>query len=566
MLASMLSPRPIPDPVADPARLSPSEPWRRWKQAGLVLLAAVWIALGLVGHDPWKFDDAVNFDLAWQMNLHGDYVVPRLAGDVYLARPPLVPAIAALSQRLLAPPLDAYDAARVAAGAALALTLLFTSLAAVELAGPGFRWLPMLILIGTIGLWDRGHALSGELGAMTGVAIALYGHALALRRATTGGAWLGISLAIAFLSQGVLTPVWILAATLLLPLCGRAWRSTAWLVTLAIALLVGSVLVLPWIVALDLRGHGLLAAWAGAQHVADFVAVPGGSDRADPLYYLRNILWFGWPAVPLIAWTLWTRGRGFNGGVATPAIQLPGVLAVVVFANLLVIPDPKLIDGLPLLVPLALLAMLEVDTLKRGHSAALDWFGILTFGLLGLLVWAAWIDARLYGMPRAVATLFRDAESGYRPSFHLGAVLTAAVLTLAWVALVRPARRSNRRAILNWAVGMTLMWCLYSTIWLPYLDSRRTYRHLAENIAAHLPVGGCIASRNLGDAQRALFQYFGKFTTLREETHPDSDCPALLVQWGPEPGPPPPGWHAEWGGSRAGDTTETFVLYVRNPA
>lgn len=529
-----------------------------------MLLAAVWVVLGLVGHDPWKFDGAVNFGLAWQMDQRGDYVVPELAGEIYLTHPPLVPALAAVSQRLLSPPLAAYDAARVAAGVALGLTLLFASLAAVELAGPAFRWLPMLILIGTVGLWDRAHVLSVELGAMTGVAVALYGHALALRRPLAGGAWLGAGLAAAFLSQGPLTPAWILIATLLLPCCARAWRRKAWVITLAVALVVSAALVLPWIVALGLRGNGLLAGWAAAQRIGDFIASPGQPHGADPLYFLRNILWFGWPAVPLIAWTLWTRGRGFNGGVATPAVQLPGVLAIVVFANLLVIPDPKLIDGLPLLVPLALLGALEVDTLKRGYSAALDWFGILTFGLLGLLVWAAWIDARLYGMPRAVATLFRDAESGYRPSFHLGAVMTAVVLTLAWVALVRPARQSNRRALLNWAAGMTLMWCLYSTIWQPYLDSRRSYRHLAESIATHLPAEGCVASRNLGDAQRALFQYFGKFTTLREETHPDAACPAMLVQWGTKPGTPPPGWHAEWGGSRSGDATETFVLYVRD--
>ena len=39
--------------------------------------------------------------------------------------------------------------------------------------------------------------------------------------------------------------------------------------------------------------------------------------------------------------------------------------------------------ALPMLLPLALLGAAEVDTLKRGYSGALDWFGILTFGLLG---------------------------------------------------------------------------------------------------------------------------------------------------------------------------------------
>ena len=49
-------------------------------------------------------------------------------------------------------------------------------------------------------------------------------------------------------------------------------------------------------------------------------------------------------ALPLIAWTLWTRGRGFSGGLAQPAVQIPGVLALVVYLNLLAMPDPKMTD------------------------------------------------------------------------------------------------------------------------------------------------------------------------------------------------------------------------------
>jgi len=134
--------------------------------------------------------------------------------------------------------------------------------------------------------------------------------------------------------------------------------------------------------------------------------------------------------------------------------------------------------------------------------------------------------------------------------------------------LVRPARRSNRRALLNWAAGVTLVWCLYSTIWLPYLDSRRSYRHLAESVKAHLPAQGCVASRNLGDPQRALFYYFAKLVTVREEIDPTPDCRALLVQYGAQPSPPPPiaGWHVEWSGSRRGDATERYVLYLKDAA
>jgi 4-amino-4-deoxy-L-arabinose transferase-like glycosyltransferase len=138
-------------------------------------------------------------------------------------------------------------------------------------------------------------------------------------------------------------------------------------------------------------------------------------------------------------------------------------------------------------------------------------------------------------------------------------------LTLLWLALVRPARRSNRRAVLNWAAGMTLLWALYSTIWLPYLDSRRSYRGVAESMRAVLPREGCVASRNLGDAQRALFQYFAKLVTIRAENAPIDRCKALLVQYGrsgPEPAVPD-GWQIAWTGHRRGDDTERYVLYLR---
>ena len=554
--------------MPDPASLDPPDPYRAWKQAGLVLLALVWIALGLTGHDPWKFDDATTFGIAWEMNQRSDYVVPHLAGEVYLLHPPLVPAIAAVSQRLLSPPLDPADAARVSAGAALALTLLFGALASGELAGAASRWLPVLILIGSVGLWDRGHVLSGDLGAMVGLAIALYGQTLALRRPLAGGAWLGAGASVGFLSQGVAAPAWLALSALLLIALGAQWRRREYAATLLVAVAVAVVLCAPWIVALELRDPTLLDAWLATETLGQHIALFGDASQADPLYHARNLAWFAWPALPLIAWMLWTRARGFNGGLAQPEVLIPGVLALVIYANLLLVPDPKLIQALPLLVPCALLASLEIGSLARGFSAALDWFGILTFGLLAIVVWGLWIDARVHGMSPAVAAIFRDTETGFRPSFHLGAVIAATFLTLLWIALVRPARRSNRRALLNWAAGVTLAWGLYSTIWLPYLDSRRSYRAMIEDLDTHLPPRGCVASRNLGDPQRALLYYFAGIATVREETHEQADCRALLVQYGAIRGAPPAldGWRVAWQGGRRGDATERFVLYLKTPA
>jgi len=559
----MRAPRPyIPEPV-DPTEVSPSGPYRAYKTAGLVLLAGAWVLLGLVGHGPWKFDDATSFGVAWDIANRGDAVVPFLAGEPYLVRPPLLATLSALAVGALSPPLEPYNAARVAVGLVLALMLLFAALASRELSGRAYRWLPVLILVGSLGFWDRAHAMSGELGVTLAIAIALYGFALALRRPLLGGAWLGLGVAIAFGSRGLQGPAWIGLTALLLPLAGDEWRTRAYAATAAVAAVVAAALVLPWVFALRAREPALFDLWWSGEDLTTYLAIMPGASSGDITYQLRNLPWFAWPALPLALWTVWTRGRGFNGGLRDPGVQVPGILALVILANLLLAPEPRVISALPLLVPLALVATLEVDTLTRGFSAFLDWFGILTFGLLALLVWLFWIDARVNGMSSRVAMLFKDTEIGFQPTFHLGTILVAIFLTALWIVLVRPARRSNRRAVLNWAAGVTLLWGLYSTIWLPYLDSRRSYRAMIESAAMNLIAPGCVASRNLGEPQRALFHYYAGLVTERVETHPDSRCPLLLVQYGRQPGAAPAlaGYDIVWDGSRKGDETERFVLY-----
>ncbi|HVO88914.1 MAG TPA: hypothetical protein VMV45_10255 [Casimicrobiaceae bacterium] len=559
----MRAPRGAVPETVDPTEVSPSAPFRAFKQAGLVLLAAAWVALGLAGHDPWKADDATSFGIAWEMAQHGDFMVPHLGGEVYLARPPLLPVLGALAIKAFSPPLEPYNAARLVAGAMLAFLLLFTALASREFSGRAFRWLPVLLLIGSIGLWERAHVVSSELGVAVGVALALYGFALALRRPIVGGVVLGVAIGIAFLSRGLLGPTWIVATALIVIALGEQWRSRAYAATLVAALLVATAMIAPWIAGLALWNPDALAQWWSGETLTQYFAL--GTDKSDLSYFVRNLLWFAFPALPLVVWTVWTRRRGFNGGLRTPNVIVPGVMALVMFVNLLVMAEPKQIYAIPLLVPLVLIAALEVDTLQRGLSAALDWFGILTFGLLAIVVWGIWIDARLHGMSPGIAALFRDTEVGYQPSFFLGFVLAAVAMTALWIVLVRPARRSNRRTVLNWAAGVTLAWCLYSTIWLGYLDSRRTYRHVVEDSAVAMPTTGCIASRNLGDPQRALWYYFAGVATLREETHPDQDCPAMLVQYGRIQGALPelPGWFIVWDGHRRGDDTERYVLYRR---
>jgi 4-amino-4-deoxy-L-arabinose transferase-like glycosyltransferase len=561
---------PLADPTApsgEASDLSPSGRYRVFKQAGLVLLCAAWILLGLFGHDPWKPDDATTFGIAHDILSNGDWLAPQLAGAPTADRPPLFYALTAASAATLAPLLPLHDGARVANAVCLALTLWLLALAGRELYGRPFRWLPVLVFIGCIGLWDRAHALAPEVGLLPACALALYALALAPRRALAAGALLGISAGTAFLVRGTPWLAMIALTAIVLPLF-PTWRTRRYAGTLAVAAVVAAPLLLAWPLALYLRDPAIFGLWQESQSLARFFGLTPGSPPVEPLYYLQNLPWFAWPALPLALWTLWLRARGYRGGLAQAGILLPATMTVVLLAVLSAAAEPRATLALPLLLPLSLLGAAEVDTLKRGTSGALDWFGILTFGLLAVLVWALWLESLWHGLPEPIARMFRDTQPGFRPPWQPFAVLVSAFLSLLWIVLVRPARRSNRRAVLNWATGMTLVWGLYMTIWLPYLDSRRSYRPVAESLAHQLPAGTpCLASRNLGEPQRALIEYFGGIVPVRDDLAAASACPALLLQVGrgDSDTPPDSSWEKVWEGRRRGDDTERFLLF-RRPA
>ena len=228
---------------------------------------------------------------------------------------------------------------------------------------------------------------------------------------------LGVGAGVGFLSAGFVAIVWIGVTAVALPVAFSPWRTRRYAVAAGVALPIAVALGGTWPLALFLRAPLHLQAWWAAQSPGAFLAPFDPAAAGDVTFLPKNLPWFAWPALPFVLWTMWTRSRGFNGGLATPDLQLPATSRTGDPHRLAAMADPRLPHAMPLLVPLSLLASLEIDTLKRGFSGALDWFGILTFGLLSLLMWGLWFDSYTHGMSAEVARLFRDSETGYGPRF-----------------------------------------------------------------------------------------------------------------------------------------------------
>lgn len=535
------------------------------KTALFVILCAAWLLPGLFGHDPWKVDEATSFGAVIEMLRSGDWVNFQIAGEPALGRPPLYLWVAALAVKAFGGVLAPEDAARLASALFMAATLGFLSLACLELMGERALRVGVMLFIGTLGLLLRAHEMVPDLAGLMGIAMALYGLALAVRRPWSGGAVAGAGAGITFLGAGFQPLGMVVMLLGLLPLAAPLWRTRRYLATLVLALACAAPLVAAWLLALEHHSPALLHSWLQDAAATRWNGPSASEDASgELLYFVRIVPWYAWPAWPLAVWSLWRSRRTL---LARRDLMLPLTAFVAFLIVASAFAEPHDVAALPLLLPLAMLGVAELDTLPRGAAAALDWFGMTTFFLFAALIWIGFVAA-LTGKPAFAAALIAREVPHFQYRFNFLAVALAALLTLVWLVVVARSLRSTRRALVNWTAGITMVWMLAMTLGIPLIDQARSYRALASKVVAHLPPDfRCVARLNLGDAQRALLDYFVNLRTIREEFPAARECRALIVQTKPPHAPAVgPQWEEVWRGSRPGDRNELFILYARRVA
>ena len=526
----------------------------------VILICLAWTLPGLVGHDPWKPDEAHTFGVVYQLIQSGDWVVPMLAGEPFMEKPPLIYLTAALLGALFSPVLPLHEGARLIAGVYMGLTFVFVALTAKELYGGNKSWLAALMLLGCGGLLLRGHQLISDVALLAGLAMGLYALALSPRRPLIAGFWLGTGLGVMFFSTGLVEPLVLLATMVLLPVLSPHWRTRAYALTALVAL----VLLLPWTLiwpsALYSRSPELFAQWFWTENMLRLKGMFSFGGEEEYFYYLRVLPWFTWPALPFALWTLWTEGWA---GLRKPGILLPLVAFAAFFAFLSLIAEGRDARGLPLLLPLSMLATAHFEKLRRGATNAYYWFAIMLFTFFMLVGWVYWM-AIDFGIPERLSQHMMRMQPEYLPHPHLLMILLALVFTVVWFVLLFNVRRSAERPVIIWAAGVTIVWTLVALLLVNYIDTGKTYRSMVMRLAQALPAGhGCIYSQSLSEPQRAMLHYFANIITVRlEKSGPRPDCNLLIIQdnWkdsGQAAGP----WEMIWEGRRPGDKQERYRLY-----
>ncbi len=498
---------------------------------GLILLCALWLLPGLVGHAPWKGGDGEGFVLLWR-SWHFD-PAPSLYGWV-----------AAGTAWLTSPVLALHDGARLASGLFIAVALFFTARAARALYGDDAGWPAALALLGCLGLLVRGHEFNAYTAQFAAAALLIHG--LAVIPADARGGWaVAAGACLLTLAGAAAEAAALLLVGLGLAAGAPAWRAPAARRALALGVAGAALLVAVW-------GAGWAAQgvpWSRTLETARWTAAPHA-------YFLGILGWFAWPAWPLAAWTVY-RGRARLGepGLVLPLLVFAAMLALYAFAV-----NPGEEQGLILLLPLALLAGAGVSTLRRGAANALLWFGVMLFGFLALVLWVYW-SAHDLGAPARVAARLTRLGMTEVGALRPWALALGGLATAAWIVFLLRVPRMPMRPILVWTAGLSFVWVLLMALFQGPLDHRLGYAGLAAELAQRVPANACVETYAVRAQAGLLLEYHSG----RAFRPVDAGCRWLLVQARRKSGLPAvaPEWVKQADIARPGDRDDQFALYVR---
>jgi len=433
--------------------------------AGLVALALLLMGAGLGLRDPWPADEPRFALIAQDMLRSGDWLIPRIGGDLYADKPPfyfwLLASAMALTGSLrlgfLLPSLVAglgtvllvYDLLRRARGREVALAGAFVLLLTFQ-----FTW------------QARQAQIDGVLCFLS--TLSLYG---LLRHLLLGPApgwfvagWAAAGLGVITKGVGFLPLLVLLPCAMLAP---RGWPSpgagigSLWLPGAAAMLLAIGLWFVPMMLATAAGGDLLayrneilfeqtVSRYAGAWH-----------HREPPWYYLTRVIPVLWlPLIALVPW-LWPRWRAALRGRDTfVAVLLAWVVLVLVFFS--ASSGKRGVYVLPAVPALAMAAAPWLPELLRARGPRR-----LAFGLAVLLAALAALGAAYFAFDAGAAErIVRDF--GIHPVLPLVVAAVAAAIPVAWL---RP-----RDGWLAYAGALVAMLVTIGTLINPRIDSIRSGR------------------------------------------------------------------------------------------
>ena len=513
-----------------------------------LILTVIWIFTGLTGHGLWQSVEADSISQILDIIQKNEFIAPLAASSNYLNNPPLYSFVAASFAKIFGFILPLHDGARLSNALWVSITLISTGLATRELWGIGHGRQAGLLFIASIGLIMNVHSLIPDIATLSGLSLSFYSFTLYYRRPFRSSILMGSGLAISFLSGGFIPLISIVATSTILYIF-KFWRNNRYLTFIGLSFGIGIAIMAPWLFAMNYLYPQLFSNWLNREI---FISSPSF------LYTLSGLSWFTWPSLPLVVLTLF---RGYKNIIKQKKLLLPLLFILVYFFVISYASKQNQMSLMPFLIPFCIISVGSIDTLKRGTASALNLFGILLFGFIGILIWLGWL-AMQTGVPNRIFERMFFLSSNYNASLEIIPLIICLIFTSYWGLSIFKYRITNRTAITNWAIGITMIWLCLVMLWGPFIDNRKSHKLIFNEVKQHLVQStSCVYLHNLSAKQINLLHYYTGVKGTINTTN--KSCFLALISLPEESGFPSEykKWEEIWTGKRLQD--KNYFVLVR---
>ena len=534
----------------------------------LAFILTFYVLAGLIGKDPWKGEDAIHINVAWQILQTGDWQNLTLAGEAFDS-PPLYYWSAAMFGKIFSQNLgilSLHDAIRLASGFWLSISLVALYYGAREQFGHHAAAAAPMLLAGCVGLIIHSHDAQPMLIALAAYSTALAAIFVAPRKPYLTTIFLTLALLSSLLGVGILIslPIIILAiigiflfhfsnknANVLSSNLNLNEKTTDIANLSIVAIFFGilfAVLAFGFFLRFDLVNFDSIKL-----NFNDNLIVNLANLKLLKLVDLS--IWFLFPILPLAICGLFHRQQTMNfnsviglGNMNNNALfnayraDIAKILLIVLWISTsFIIIFSAFFDEIShksdeilflLLLPeLAMLATIGVLNLRRGAVATFDWFSITCFSIFCGFVWVCW-SAMRFGFPAKLSQRIYILRPGFVPEnfFNTSALILlilAICATIYWIyLLLKLEEKSPYRCLTHWTLGLTIFWFLAACLVIDWFDYGKSYRPIGEGIVQTLNKVAkneknseiCLAEIGLTATQRASLSYFTNIVKIQNLT------------------------------------------------
>jgi 4-amino-4-deoxy-L-arabinose transferase-like glycosyltransferase len=442
--------------------------------------------VGIYDHSLWTPDEPRVAEIAREMSVSGDYLIPHFSGQPFLEQPPLYYASAALGFKLWGTGNEGNG--RMASALYGMLTVLVVFYGVRRLYTQATAALAVAILAGSCLFFQVTHKMLVDSALVFFITVALLGFLLAYTNQSLHGYkffWLGMALA--FLTKGVIgvaIPGVAVAAFIVwqgdLNVIRRIWAVPGGL------LLLGVMGLWTWVL-YHAGGHDFLRTFYVHNHLGRFLnggMYTGGHVR--PFYYYISDFWAQGAPWSLLLIPFFITSRPFDTVKRFFCAWLLGGMVLLSLAS-----TKRGLYLLPLMPAMAVMVAVWMSELAGRIPG--KWERALLYLLAGLFILCS------VAMPIGYVR-FLDG-----PWTIAVAVMVACVLA-AW--FIHSTGKPNLACML------TVYWCLFVLLWtpaiFPQIDTQKGYKDLfvqMGRVVADQPVVGY----RLNETVEALAPYYGNF-------------------------------------------------------